>query len=522
MSSYDAARQDLDRYIAARVPLVAVRTIEQQRALRLVEEVAGTPRRSSLPFWVFTRATGLRDLRTNTPVHDDRSLTGAMDHAAAQFTSRAQSTTVFVGPGEPQRGLPLHPAPRRAGPARRRQLRQRHPHHRHPAVERSAAARDEPRPRPARRRRDVPGHRRLPRRPPRRRPDRVDRAGRPAGRGVPRRRDRGRGREPDGHDRRQGCGRTGRRAQLARFKDRIFGDLAGLERVHLKESRLCGRRADQSAFVAVPAPSADDRGPAGDRPAPAARRPAGRRSRLWEVVVRQGYRRRSGGCRCTGSTWPASSASTSASQRAGCGRHSTPPTVSHRACCGSTRSRRGWPGRTTAPGSGGRLLGQFLFWLQESESPGVRRRHRQRRPLACLRSCCARAGSTSCSSSICRTSRTARRSSPSTTAGTCGPHRPGPGRPAGRALGRVRRVPTSSPPCTRSARRHCSTAVSSDLRPRVPPRHVRQHLAAEPDESRADRGHPHLGPGTGGPRGTAGGRPDPTGTGDRPQGARPG
>lgn len=98
MSNYEAARQDLDRYIAARVPLVAIRTIEQQRALRLVKEVAGGTRRASLPFWVFTRATGLRDLRTNAPVHDDRSLTGAMDHAAAQFTSRAQSTTVFVDP----------------------------------------------------------------------------------------------------------------------------------------------------------------------------------------------------------------------------------------------------------------------------------------------------------------------------------------------------------------------------------------------------------------------------------------
>jgi hypothetical protein len=98
MSTYDAAHQDLDRYIAARIPLIAIRTIEQPRALRLVKEVASAPRRSGLPFWVFTRATGLRDLRTNTPVHDDRSLTGAMDFAAAQFTNRPQSTVVFVDP----------------------------------------------------------------------------------------------------------------------------------------------------------------------------------------------------------------------------------------------------------------------------------------------------------------------------------------------------------------------------------------------------------------------------------------
>lgn len=98
MSTFAECRRDLDSYVAARVPLIGIRSLEQVRAIRLVKDVAGNPKRASLPFWIYTRATGIRDLRTNTPVSEDRSLTGAMEYAAGQFTSRAQATVAFVDP----------------------------------------------------------------------------------------------------------------------------------------------------------------------------------------------------------------------------------------------------------------------------------------------------------------------------------------------------------------------------------------------------------------------------------------
>jgi hypothetical protein len=100
VSNFVESRRDLDSYVAARVPLIGIRTIEQVRAIRLVKEVAANPRRAALPFWIYTRATGLRDLRTNSPVSEDRSLTGAMEFAATQFASRAQATVVFVDPDD--------------------------------------------------------------------------------------------------------------------------------------------------------------------------------------------------------------------------------------------------------------------------------------------------------------------------------------------------------------------------------------------------------------------------------------
>jgi ATPase family associated with various cellular activities (AAA) len=98
MTNLEDSRHDLESYIAARVPFIAIRTMEQPRALRLLREIAGTPRRANLSFSVFTNARGLRDLRTSSSLSDDRSLGGALEHAAQQFASRPQASAVFVDP----------------------------------------------------------------------------------------------------------------------------------------------------------------------------------------------------------------------------------------------------------------------------------------------------------------------------------------------------------------------------------------------------------------------------------------
>jgi hypothetical protein len=98
MTNLEDSRRDLEGYIAARVPLIVIRTMEQPRALRLLREVASTPRRANLAFSIFTNARGLRDLRTGSALSEDRSLGGALDYAAQQFASRPQATAVFVDP----------------------------------------------------------------------------------------------------------------------------------------------------------------------------------------------------------------------------------------------------------------------------------------------------------------------------------------------------------------------------------------------------------------------------------------
>jgi hypothetical protein len=98
MTNLEDSRRDLESYIAARVPFVVIRTIEQPRALRLLRDVASTPRRANLPFSMFSNARGLRDLRTSSSLSDDRSLSGALDYAGQQFASRPQASVIFVDP----------------------------------------------------------------------------------------------------------------------------------------------------------------------------------------------------------------------------------------------------------------------------------------------------------------------------------------------------------------------------------------------------------------------------------------
>lgn len=100
MSNYADSLADLENYLAARVPIISLRSIEPPRAIRLVKEAAAQSKRANQGYWIYTRATGLRDLRTNTPVTDDRSFTGAMEFAATQFSNRPQSTIVFVEPDD--------------------------------------------------------------------------------------------------------------------------------------------------------------------------------------------------------------------------------------------------------------------------------------------------------------------------------------------------------------------------------------------------------------------------------------
>jgi hypothetical protein len=100
LSNFADSLADLESYLTARVPVIAVQSIEPPRALRLIREAANRPRRANQGYWIYTRATGLRDLRTNAFVHDDRSFTGAMEFAATQFSNRPQSTIVFVEPDD--------------------------------------------------------------------------------------------------------------------------------------------------------------------------------------------------------------------------------------------------------------------------------------------------------------------------------------------------------------------------------------------------------------------------------------
>ncbi|PRY34268.1 AAA family ATPase [Umezawaea tangerina] len=83
----------IESYLLARIPFVTVRTVERGRVLDILGELA---QRKQLDIMVHTLSQGLRDLKTKQVVADDKSLLGALDLAGEWFQARSNLTVVFT------------------------------------------------------------------------------------------------------------------------------------------------------------------------------------------------------------------------------------------------------------------------------------------------------------------------------------------------------------------------------------------------------------------------------------------
>jgi hypothetical protein len=87
----DAAqtRETLSRFLKARIPFISIRTAERARALDLLRSLA---QEINIPVYVHTLTQGLRDITSGRTVNEDRSVVGALDYAAQQITQRQNLT----------------------------------------------------------------------------------------------------------------------------------------------------------------------------------------------------------------------------------------------------------------------------------------------------------------------------------------------------------------------------------------------------------------------------------------------
>lgn len=92
-NQHDTAKE-LRQFLNARIPLIVLRSAESRRALEVTRGVAGGMR--GMPFFAFTRTGGLTELLSQKQLVDDRSLSGALDYAASTFRSREYSNFVLV------------------------------------------------------------------------------------------------------------------------------------------------------------------------------------------------------------------------------------------------------------------------------------------------------------------------------------------------------------------------------------------------------------------------------------------
>lgn len=93
MSSVASCRELLRRYSIARIPFIAINTIERGRALDILKEVA---EELTLPFFVHTLSKGTCDIATDKVLNEDKSVYGAIDHFSEQMKRKQYLTLVLT------------------------------------------------------------------------------------------------------------------------------------------------------------------------------------------------------------------------------------------------------------------------------------------------------------------------------------------------------------------------------------------------------------------------------------------
>lgn len=93
MSDVRESRDLLKRYSIARIPFIAINSIERARTLEILKEVAAE---LALPFYVHTLSKGIYDLASDKVLNDDKSVYGAIDYMSEQMKRRQYLTLILT------------------------------------------------------------------------------------------------------------------------------------------------------------------------------------------------------------------------------------------------------------------------------------------------------------------------------------------------------------------------------------------------------------------------------------------
>ena len=93
MSDVSTCKELLKRYSIARIPFIAINTIERGRTLEVLKDVASA---LSLQFFVHTLSKGIYDITTEKVVSEDKSVYGAIDFMSEQMKRKQYLTLVLT------------------------------------------------------------------------------------------------------------------------------------------------------------------------------------------------------------------------------------------------------------------------------------------------------------------------------------------------------------------------------------------------------------------------------------------
>ncbi len=93
MSNKQESKELIKRYSIARIPFIAINTIERLRTLDILKETA---EELNLPFYVHTLSKGIYDLNTEKIISEDKSYYGAIDFMSEQMKRKRYMTLVLT------------------------------------------------------------------------------------------------------------------------------------------------------------------------------------------------------------------------------------------------------------------------------------------------------------------------------------------------------------------------------------------------------------------------------------------
>lgn len=93
MTEIEKSKELMKRYSIARIPFIAINTIERGRTLDVMKEIS---EELNLPFFVHTLSKGIYDITTEKTISDDKSVYGAIDYMSEQMKRKQYMTLILT------------------------------------------------------------------------------------------------------------------------------------------------------------------------------------------------------------------------------------------------------------------------------------------------------------------------------------------------------------------------------------------------------------------------------------------
>jgi len=95
--NYEETKILLRQYLLARIPFISIKTIEKNRALNILKELAIE---LNLPIGVHSMSKGVTDIATNNLVSDEKNIMGVLDYIGEQVKIKENNTFVLTDASE--------------------------------------------------------------------------------------------------------------------------------------------------------------------------------------------------------------------------------------------------------------------------------------------------------------------------------------------------------------------------------------------------------------------------------------